>query len=189
MTHTPQKWKKKPVVIEAMQYDGTPESFNAIMEWSRPIIGSDAIGSSGLNIRISTLEGTMTASEGDWIIRGVKDEFYPCKPDIFERTYEPATTLDLADELASLRAEVGILRRYAGSNLIRSDFRTADEMRAAYDRLRAENERLRKALETIRDEHASDGHFWMCECDGGRWTCDTWLEANAALNPPPKEQP
>lgn len=55
--------------------------------------------------------------------------------------------------------------------------------------LRAEVERLRKALETIRDEHASDGHFWMCECDGGRWTCDTWLEANAALNPPPKEQP
>ena len=65
---------------------------------------------------------------------------------------------DPAAELARLRAEVEMLRRYAGSNLIRSDFRTADEMRAAYDRLRAENERLRRELD-------------------------------AALNPPPKEQP
>lgn len=41
-------------------------------------------------LEIRTLEGTMTASEGDWIIRGVKGELYPCKPDIFEATYEPA---------------------------------------------------------------------------------------------------
>lgn len=167
MTHTPQKWKKKPVVIEAMQYDGTPESFNAIMDWARPVIGKDAIGSSALNIRIDTLEGTMTAQEGDWIIRGVKDEFYPCKPDIFERTYEPANTPEPTDpaadcagrwvppwrvlrdrpsppDPASLRAELEMLRRYAGTNLVRSDFRTADDMRAAYDHLRAEVERLRK---------------------------------------------
>lgn len=41
------------------------------------------------NLFIETLEGTMTASKGDWIIKGVNGEFYPCKPDIFEKTYEP----------------------------------------------------------------------------------------------------
>lgn len=40
-------------------------------------------------IYIETLEGVMTATEGDWIIKGVNGEFYPCKPDIFEKTYEP----------------------------------------------------------------------------------------------------
>jgi len=55
-------------------------------------------------------------------------------------------------------------------------------------RLRAENERLRKAIETIRDEHTKDGRCCrLCESAGGRWPCGTWLEANAALNPPPKE--
>jgi hypothetical protein len=81
------KYRKRPVVIEA---------------WQLPMLDSETRGwgddsniifkrEGGLVIEaiISTLEGIMTASAGDWIIRGVKGELYPCKPDIFAATYEP----------------------------------------------------------------------------------------------------
>lgn len=79
------KFRKKPVVIEAIQFDGN----NAlqVFEFTGDAAASSKHGSmSGLCI--VTREGTMTASVGDWIIKGVKGEFYPCKPDIFEATYE-----------------------------------------------------------------------------------------------------
>ena len=81
-------YRKKPVVIEAWRLpmsDGASEAFsgdsNIIFKRENGAI-VEAI--------ISTLEGTMVASNGDWIIRGVKGELYPCKPDIFAATYEPA---------------------------------------------------------------------------------------------------
>jgi len=88
------KFRKKPVVIEAEQFDGSWASAKPILEWmepSRPIDRSGArwADRDGGTIFINTLEGEMTASPGDWIIKGVKGEFYPCKPDIFEATYEP----------------------------------------------------------------------------------------------------
>ena len=81
------KFKKKPVVIEAVQWTG--ENFAEIKNFiSGPFaFGSTATGSS---LVIPTLEGDHQASIGDWIIKGVKGEFYPCKPDIFEATHEPA---------------------------------------------------------------------------------------------------
>lgn len=79
-----QKFRKKPVVIEAIQYDGTfPMEF---LRGDERVRADGERGSGGLAIH--TLEGVMTASIGDWIIRGVKGELYPCKPDIFEATYE-----------------------------------------------------------------------------------------------------
>lgn len=84
------KYRKKPVVVEAMQWNGNnlyeclcfmncdkkqPEPYN---------ISHNAKN----EIAIQTLEGTMIASVGDYIIRGVNGELYPCKPDIFEKTYE-----------------------------------------------------------------------------------------------------
>ena len=78
------KYRKKPVVIEAVQYGPytavTAEMFNFLSpcEWH--------IEPEGLVIQ--TLEGAMLARIGDYIIRGVNGEFYPCKPDIFEKTYE-----------------------------------------------------------------------------------------------------
>lgn len=80
------KYRKKPVVIEAIQYDGTfPLAFlSGDGRVRKAAYGWDAI-------EIVTLEGTMTAQTGDWIIRGVKGELYPCKPDIFEATYEEVT--------------------------------------------------------------------------------------------------
>lgn len=78
------KYRKRPVVVEAVQFDGTLESLDALyIPNYHQFFGSRTV-------QIETLEGTITASPGDWIIRGVKGEFYPCKPDIFALTYEPA---------------------------------------------------------------------------------------------------
>jgi hypothetical protein len=83
-------YRKKPVVIQAMHWDGTVTAAMPIVDWILAGGGTaswfDAVTSSVL--RIDTLEGTMIAAAGDWIIRGVQGEFYPCKPDIFEATYD-----------------------------------------------------------------------------------------------------
>ena len=78
------KYRKKPVVIEAVQFDGTDES----CDWLLPQLRDGSISRSFNKLYIKTLEGTMTADVGDWIIKGVNGEFYPCKPDIFAKTYE-----------------------------------------------------------------------------------------------------
>lgn len=84
----PARFRKKPVVIEAVQFDGTSSGLDAVREF----IGIEperTIRADGLiYIHIHTLEGGHTATPNDWIIKGVKGEFYPCKPDIFEVTYE-----------------------------------------------------------------------------------------------------
>jgi len=78
------KHRKKPVVIEAVQLDGTDKS----VEWLLPQLISGEIGRSCNRLHIKTLKGIMTASIGDYIIKGVNGELYPCKPDIFKQTYE-----------------------------------------------------------------------------------------------------
>lgn len=79
-------YRKKPVVVEARQLtlDADPAK---LARWCR---GQVIWGITSRYIEIPTLEGMMHASIGDWIIKGVRGEFYPCKPDIFEATYEPA---------------------------------------------------------------------------------------------------
>lgn len=78
------KYRKKPIVIEAIQFNGknTSEVCNFVGEQNM------VIASTLPHITIVTLEGNMKAQPNDWIIRGVNGEFYPCKPDIFEKTYE-----------------------------------------------------------------------------------------------------
>jgi hypothetical protein len=78
------KFRKKPVVIEAEQYDGSDESGERLREKHPAIIPYRGY------LNIPTLEGVHRADPGDWIICGIKGEVYPCKPDIFEATYEPA---------------------------------------------------------------------------------------------------
>lgn len=78
------KFRKKPVVIEAMQWDGTNvaelrDFFGTFSHWSFKETEY---------VDIKTLEGTMRANPNDWIIKGVKGEFYPCKPDIFSALYD-----------------------------------------------------------------------------------------------------
>lgn len=82
------KYRKKPVVIEAIQF--TSYNFQEIRDFTNyeaHAFGKDVQGEKCICI-IKTLEGQHIATEGDFIIKGVKGEFYPCKPDIFEQTYE-----------------------------------------------------------------------------------------------------
>ena len=84
------KFRKKPIVIDAIQLT------RRFADVARDFIGEENIGDyndgefaeDSCYIEIKTLEGIMTVEEYDWIIKGVKGEFYPCKPDIFEKTYE-----------------------------------------------------------------------------------------------------
>lgn len=80
------KFRKKPVAVEAMQY--TVESCLRIHKWMG-LEHEDTNAHCDEGILIPTPEGEMNARPGDWVIRGIKGEFYPCKPDIFEATYEP----------------------------------------------------------------------------------------------------
>jgi hypothetical protein len=82
-------YQKKPVIINAIRFTG--ENYNEIDKWvSKWHDADDGPGMSQETegLRIETLEGVMLASPGDWIIRGIKGEFYPCKPDVFEATYD-----------------------------------------------------------------------------------------------------
>lgn len=93
------KYRKKPVVIEAVQIrpDNDDELLAFLCDHNVPF---EIIADHTLTI--STLEGDMVASPGDWIIKGVAGEFYPCKPDIFEATYEhleEAMTFNLPPDL------------------------------------------------------------------------------------------
>ncbi len=83
------KFRKRPIVIEAMRFDGSRTSFAEILAWAGPDQGM-MMDTLHRTVRIHTLEGPIYADVGDWIIRGVKGEFYPCKPDIFDLTYELA---------------------------------------------------------------------------------------------------
>lgn len=108
----PKKYTKKPVEIEAMQFVGSSMDAIDVVQWFKennyPWLVGEALDPDSLRIRgekgrptrgiwinpdggdfmIRTLEGDMKVTRGDYIIKGVKGEFYPCKPDIFEQTYE-----------------------------------------------------------------------------------------------------
>ena len=92
----PTKYRKKPVVIEAMRLTETNAA--EVKRWVESFYrgrvlmrGGPGGGSRGATLIIKTLEGDHAASVGDQVIRGVQDEAYPCKPDIFEATYEVAS--------------------------------------------------------------------------------------------------
>lgn len=93
------KYRKKPVVIEAMHF--TDESKEDVSIWARSIQYSVTQSYDQQNkpcLRIPTLEGEMICSLGDYLIKGVQGELYPCKPDIFDQTYEPVIE-DYAESL------------------------------------------------------------------------------------------
>lgn len=94
-------FRKKPVVIEAVKYTG--DNLAQVLAFTGkhprfaeffPSFGAYAahVAADRQVFKVFTLEGVMEASPGDWIIKGVKGEFYPCKPDIFAATYEPEAT-------------------------------------------------------------------------------------------------
>lgn len=86
------RFRKKPVVIDAIQFTGSNQA--EVLAFCRPNLSKIALDGAQimkLPVIISTLEGELTASPGDWIIKGTAGEFYPCKPDIFANlySYEP----------------------------------------------------------------------------------------------------
>lgn len=85
------KFRKKPVVIDAWQFDESASLLNRLVDMGMETASySSHPFKSGYvcELEILTLEGEMKVSLGDWIIKGVEGEFYPCKPSIFEKTYE-----------------------------------------------------------------------------------------------------
>lgn len=94
------KYRKKPVVVEAMQWTGL--NLEEVKDFVGEALTYDIIddawkagkGRPHVLMKIKTLEGDMEVSEKDYIIKGVNGEFYPCKPDIFQKTYAPESTED-----------------------------------------------------------------------------------------------
>lgn len=83
------KYRKKPVEIKAVQFADNAETLVKLQdELGLDPVRVDYTSTNSPLLKIETLEGTMTARVGDFIIKGVNGEFYPCKPDIFEKTYE-----------------------------------------------------------------------------------------------------
>ena len=120
---TPTRYRKKPVVIEAMRLSDDLAQWHAVYLWIEAntigsfealdvIEGREPCPASGVSIDprdgrliISTLEGLHWADPGDWIIRGVQGEFYPCKSDIFEATYEKVDDDELTDSVSEVRGD------------------------------------------------------------------------------------
>lgn len=113
------QYKKKPVVIEAIQFVDDAERILEIQEFmGGGLLRVNYEDPKNPFIRIETLEGEMKAMEGDYIIKGVNGEFYPCKPDIFEKTYdevdETCVGMSFGDAIEVLK-QGGLVRR-AGWN-------------------------------------------------------------------------
>ena len=110
-----QKFRKKPIVIEAMQF--TSENAEAVEKWcsgyhcySGTIHQHSATRQEYNDLVIETLEGRMIASYGDWVIQGIKGEFYPCKNDIFLATYEAVTDAEQEKDEAPHLCELSMQR-------------------------------------------------------------------------------
>lgn len=114
-------YRKKPVVVEAERWDG--RDYDALARFLGPEMyshvsfSSPVPGETPASVHIATLEGVMTASPGDWVIKGVKGEFYPCKPDIFEATYEPVT--DVASDEDRIRDAMAEAQAHPGRTVTR----------------------------------------------------------------------
>jgi len=86
------KFRKKPVVIDAVQWIPNPETWKKIKEMEGAVkdpLNMIVWHTAREFLDVPALGGHMTAEDGDWVIKNVKGEFYTCKPDIFEQTYEP----------------------------------------------------------------------------------------------------
>lgn len=96
-------YRKKPIVIEAFRFDGGLKSYREVFyALGEPenfyYVEVGTADGDTTEVEIETLEGNMRGQPGDWIIKGVKGELYPCKPDIFAATYEPANQATSAEE-------------------------------------------------------------------------------------------
>ena len=150
------KFRKKPVIIEAEQF--TEENKNRAFHFITCNKGEDTLGGKPV-LRIHTLEGMMTAMLGDWIIRGVKGEFYPCKDDIFRATYEAVD----AGTQAAIVANVFKLAQKLGHSPISSEH-ALTFLKEYIQHLQATNAELQEALDTARAERVREKSIYADEC-------------------------
>ena len=125
------QFRKKPVVIEAIQFDGTNKE--EIHNFVGDAIGQDV---NSKDLFITTLEGIMIASVGDYVIKGVQGEFYPCKPDIFEQTYN-----EVQENASDLITEVNV------TELLKIAKQSEHQYNAVVKH-KKENERLERELKS-----------------------------------------
>ena len=83
------QYRKRPLTVEACRFPVLGASMTAFVDWCNQVGFHSWEWQATGGIGLPTLEGTMLASPGDWIIKGLKGEFYPCRSDIFDITYEP----------------------------------------------------------------------------------------------------
>ena len=193
----PTQFRKKPVVISAIQWtgenlvdvihftDGRPpnnKSSHAGMMWDQYV---DVVRKDGL--KIFTMEGKMDASIGDWIIKGVKGEHYPCKPEIFALTYDDAsasTDLSQAAVAAALEAAAAMLNdrgkleqdNFGLNRATQNFFRARDMIRDMITP--AQHDALQAAIDAARKVKPLVG-WVIANGQGNRWRCVWKWETNA----------
>lgn len=120
----PALFRKKPVEIEAVQWGGGEVGAHAIIDWICALGDDGDAWLTAEGILIQTLEGNMTVRPGDWVIRGVQGEFYPCKPEIFLATYEAVgaeSALSYTELLEVLRGVVDCAIWQSGATAYSAD--------------------------------------------------------------------
>lgn len=132
------QYRKKPVVIEAFKFvaDHT-NTHPTVPDWFVDAVCAGLVKAEPTTILIKTLEGVMRADPGDWIIRGIKGEIYPCKPDIFAGSYDPVASVDPTGASAPINSIGGP-----------ADVPALD--------MPAREERFRKELESLLNSHSRE---------------------------------
>jgi hypothetical protein len=156
-------FRKKPVVIDAFQWTAGPDQ-REDPEWIVEAIKRGTVhpqGGSEPHLTIHTLGGVMRADVGDWIIRGWKGEIYPCKPDIFEATYEPVAVRPQAPLIhlngtSPVRLRNGLEKAYAIAGDLDDALREAGPNRRDYYPLEPEAWRRAEAEHCVRMQRVAD---------------------------------
>lgn len=152
------KFRKKPVVIEAIQWTG--ENIVDVAEFMHSCSGFN-INKFTKTVIIETLEGTMSASKDDYIIKGVKGEFYPCKPDIFEQTYETISGDEFITEVnitELLKVAEASEKQY--DQVVKQNRDLQTQLNAYKKELSDIKTQIENDCEACKEEHGED-----CNCD------------------------
>lgn len=149
------QYRKKPVTIEAVQFDGLnpTEIKDFVGENCEVEIYDNEVTPPVARIVIHTLEGDMEVSRGDYVIKGVKGEFYPCKPDIFQQTYESAETQkELEEEMEEFFETMPVLEH---ENIFDVTFQKIARHFAEWgaEHLRDSTKMIDKSLEEAAEEY------------------------------------